>query len=283
MLFITALCIYFVSNAQTSVWKVENQGSEFYLCGTSHVLRDQDLPLPAEFDLAYRASQKIVLEADVSKIKDPTIAQSMLSKSMLTDGKTLKTVLSETTYNKLSEECAKLGLPMQSLSMLKPSMLSITILGMKMLQLGLKNEGVDLFYYKKGIEDKKEISFLESVDLQIDLLTSGSDGIEEEFTSLFLHDLQNLEKEINLTIDSWKSGDAKFLNQKIKEIMKASPKYYHSLLKDRNDAWMGKLDVYLADKEVEMVLVGALHLYGKDGLLQQLKTKGYAISQVMNP
>jgi len=280
---ITALCIHFISNAQTSVWKVENETGTIYLCGTFHVLRDQDYPLPAEFDIAYKASKKIVIETDVSKMNDPALAQSIMSKAMFKDGKTLKTVLSEQTFNKLSKVCASLGLPLQSLLMLKPSMINVTILGVKMLQLGVKNEGVDMHYYKKAMKHKKEVSFLESVELQIDLLTQGSDGVEEEYILLFLDDLKKIEKETIAMLEDWKSGDDAFMNKKVDKIIKASPEYYEELLKNRNDAWMEKIPAYFEDKEIEMVMVGAMHLHGKDGLLHQLEQKGYTLTQVIAP
>ena len=54
---------------------------------------------------------------------------------------------------------------------------------------------------------------------------------------------------------------------------------YKSLIADRNDAWLPKIEAMLKTREVEFVLVGALHLAGDDGLLSQLATRGYKVRQ----
>ncbi|CAM5192640.1 TraB/GumN family protein [Alishewanella longhuensis] len=52
------------------------------------------------------------------------------------------------------------------------------------------------------------------------------------------------------------------------------------MLVDRNDAWMKTLE-QLNEPGV-MVLVGALHMVGEDGLLTLLADRGYSIKQVIN-
>jgi len=41
-------------------------------------------------------------------------------------------------------------------------------------------------------------------------------------------------------------------------------------------------EIYLTTKPVEFIIVGMGHLYGPDGLLIQLKNKGYKIKQLEN-
>ena len=49
---------------------------------------------------------------------------------------------------------------------------------------------------------------------------------------------------------------------------------------ERNNAWMRDLNHYLASPEVEFVLVGALHLPGNVGVLNQLREQGYEVEKV---
>jgi hypothetical protein len=58
------------------------------------------------------------------------------------------------------------------------------------------------------------------------------------------------------------------------------PEVYQTLLVERNEAWMPQLEAMFASKEVEFVLVGALHLAGKDGVLAKLGARGYRITQL---
>ena len=61
-------CI-FVHNAiaESPVWKVTNGEEHLYLGGTIHLLGQSDYPLPAGFEHAYRAAEKIVFETDIQK------------------------------------------------------------------------------------------------------------------------------------------------------------------------------------------------------------------------
>jgi uncharacterized protein YbaP (TraB family) len=55
---------------------------------------------------------------------------------------------------------------------------------------------------------------------------------------------------------------------------------YQRLLVERNKDWMPKIEALFSRKGRAFVVVGAAHLVGPDGLLAQLKAKGYAIEQL---
>ena len=63
-------------------------------------------------------------------------------------------------------------------------------------------------------------------------------------------------------------------------MIKEFPELYKSLLVDRNVSWLKYIERMLTTADVEFVLVGALHLIGEDGVLQQLKARGYAITRL---
>ena len=52
------------------------------------------------------------------------------------------------------------------------------------------------------------------------------------------------------------------------------------LLVDRNKNWLPKLEAPFTRKGHALVIVGAAHLVGPDGLLAMLKAKGYTIEQL---
>ena len=80
--------------------------------------------------------------------------------------------------------------------------------------------------------------------------------------------------------DAWRRGD----NLKLKEVAITPlkndfPNVYQNLVVKRNDAWIEKIERMLETQEVELVLVGALHLVGDDGLLEKLAARGYRIQK----
>ena len=60
------------------------------------------------------------------------------------------------------------------------------------------------------------------------------------------------------------------------------PQLYHRINVDRNDAWVPRLQRMLDDetKDDTLVVVGALHLLGEDGVVEKLRAKGYKVKRI---
>ena len=55
---------------------------------------------------------------------------------------------------------------------------------------------------------------------------------------------------------------------------------YEYLLVERNENWLEKINHMLLDPKVEFVLVGSLHMAGKEGLISMLRQQGVTIEQL---
>jgi len=266
--------------SQSSVYEVQGNGTRFYIGGSIHLLREQDYPLPKEFDVAFDNSEILVLEADISKMEDPAIAQKMLGMTMYQDDRTLKTVLSEEVYNELKTACASYGISMANMGKLKPSMVIMTLTIMELQKLGVASEGVDKHYLNKALKTDRSVLYLETIDEQMSLIAGMGEGNEDEFVKHSLNDIKENSDIFEELIDTWKDGTANPMLKQIKEFKADYPELYQSLLVDRNNTWIPQLEGYLETKEVEFVVAGALHLYGSEGVLQQMKDKGYKVKQL---
>ena len=58
------------------------------------------------------------------------------------------------------------------------------------------------------------------------------------------------------------------------------PVLYDTLITNRNNKWMADLLSLNNNDIIEFVLVGTLHINGKEGLLHQLRNAGYQINQL---
>ena len=273
-------CVSISSFSQTSVWKVTKGGNELYLAGTIHLLKPADFPLQQQFYTALAAADVLYVEADVDKMSDPSMAQLMMSSMQLSDGKTLNTVLDEDIYTKLEAECAKLSLPLANLNQFKPSLVVVTLSAMKMMSMGFSTEGVDKHLMAKAKETEKPIKFMESVEFQIDLLSTMGEGNENNFVAYSLKDLDSVEVLVDQMFSDWKSGSSTIMSEQIAEMASDFPQLYHSLLVERNQSWLTKIDALISDDQIELIAVGTLHLHGDDGLIKQLENKGYKVKQL---
>jgi uncharacterized protein YbaP (TraB family) len=263
----------------SSVWKVSKDGNSLFLGGSIHILRSGDFPLPKEFDRAFSQSSMLVLETDIEQLADESIAQYLLTRMILPGGKTLESILDSDTYEMLKVKCEEYGIPLDSVSLLKPSMI-ITILTMMEIQKsGFVQQGVDVHYLEKAKKVKKPRGFLETIEAQIDMLVTMGDGYENDYVKYSLYDMDNTENDLTDIVSEWRKGGASSTEEAILEMKSQWPVLYKTMLVDRNAAWLPQINEYLAGGSPVLVIVGLAHLHGPDGLLRQLAESGCTVEQ----
>jgi uncharacterized protein len=270
--------------AQSSVWKVTRGGSTLYLGGTCHILRPEDFPLPAEFDIAYAASTKLFFETDVERMLSDELEDVIAKRGMYTDGRTLEGILTPHIWKDVQRYAAKSGVSDQKLRRMKPWLLVIMMAGIEMQKLGITNEGVDFFYYKKAKARRKGVGELETFEAHIEFLTQLGTGRESEMIAQTLEDLHEVPDMMSNLLAAWRAGNVEALDELMLHDMRSKyPAIFDQLLVSRNNAWMPKIEDLLRTSDVEFILVGVGHMAGPEGLLAQLRQRGYSIEQIKAP
>ena len=269
------------ASAETSVWKARKGTAVIYLGGTCHVLRETDYPLPPEFEKAYQASEVVVFETDIGKLRDPETQRKFLATAMYADGSTIDRHLSPRAYAELSAYCEANDIPLQMLSRFRPSLLMVTLAIMELTEMGITQQGVDQYFYDLAFKDKKIVEGLETADEQIQHIVSMADGNEDEFVIYSIRDLKNIKTQFESLANAWRTGDTGKLNQiMIADLEARWPRLYKKLIADRNRNWLPLIDAYQKTPRTEFVLVGVGHLVGPDGLVEALRKKGYKVDKL---
>lgn len=267
--------------AEASVWQVTKDEQKLYLGGTVHLLRPGDYPLPEEYDRAYKDSEELVFEIDISLVNDLAFQTKLLQEMTYSDGSTLKTVLNDEAYEALSQFASTSGMPMMMMESFKPGMVVTMLQALEIQKLGFTPEGVDMHFNNRAVSDGKPIAALESLEQQIGFLSAMGVGYESEFVLQSLKELESTEEMMSEMVDAWRSGDSSELNDLfVAEMQASSPEMYQSLLVDRNNAWIPQLEQMMLDQDTEFVLVGAAHLIGDHGVVKQLRDRGYQVEKL---
>ena len=269
--------------AESSVWKVSKDKKHFYLGGTVHLLSPQDHPLPQEFINAYQDSDKLVFEIDLAALQTPEYQQTFLSAMMYSSDKTLIEGLNKETYSKLKNFLISRNIPIENFAQFQPWAVALTITTLEYQLLGMKPEyGVDAFFHKLALAENKEVGSLETPDEQISFLKSMGKVEPNIMINYTLRDLEMLPEFIKILKDSWRNGDIETFttNSSIVQMKSEFPELYSTLVTDRNNNWMSDLLRLNSDDTTEFVLVGAMHLNGKEGLLNQLQLAGFKVEQL---
>ncbi len=267
--------------AESSVWEIRKNGQRLFLGGTIHMLSDSDYPLPEAYDRAYQKSAVVVLETDAQAMQQPQFQQKMMAAMIYQDGRNLKQVLSEDTFKALSQHMTARGIPLDQMLLFKPGMISMTLSVVELQRLGQTAKGVDHFFGTRAKQDGKSLGQLETVEQQITFLATMGKGREDDMIMYTLRDLADLPTILSEMKTAWRAGDMAALEKSsLQEMQDAFPEIYKTLLVDRNNDWMPQIEALLMSEPVEFVLVGSLHLAGDDGVLQQLRSRGYQIKQM---
>lgn len=266
--------------AETSLWSVSKNGNQLYLGGTIHLLKKEDYPLPAEFNRAFNQSDKLVLETNIEKAQTAEFGKKVSMLLTYSAGQSLKDALSKKTFSKLKKYLAERNIPISQFIRFKPAMVVLVLSMIELKNIGMVDIGVDQYFYEKAKQAGKAMVYLETVEEQLHFLSSMGKGNEDEMITSTIDDLSRIRTTMAVIKSAWEKGDEKKLAEAtLTEMMQDYPDLYQSLIVKRNNNWMPDIERMMQDKKIETVLVGALHLVGKDGLLQQLRNRGYSVKK----
>lgn len=269
-----------VTQAASSVWKVEKNGNQLFIAGTLHLLEPADYPLPTEFEKAFQESDIIVFETDVDEIKSAQFQQAMLA-AMFNNGTKLKSQLSSETWNKLEKHLAKRGISLMQFNDLKVSMALLTLTVIEYQAMGFTAPGVDATYFEKAQKANKVIKSLETPQEQINFLADMGNDDPEAAVKYTLDELKELPRLVNGLKTAWLNGDLQALETHgLSEMRSQHPKMYATLISVRNEKWLKQIDGFISTPKTEALYVGALHMAGIDGLVARLKEKGYRVKKL---
>lgn len=267
--------------AGSSVWEVSNGTQRFFLGGTVHILSAADYPLPPEFEAAFAQADKLVLETNLLQLQDPQFQQTMQREVSYRDGQNLKQYLRPETFKALEDFCAIRGIPVSSLIGFKPGMVSMMLTMIELQRLGLVGIGVDAYFNTRALEENKALGQLETAEQQLGFIAGMGIGQEDALIAYSLRDIDDLAQLMRSIKFVWREGNMPGLEAiALKPLIDDFPAIYESLMLSRNRAWLAQLDAMMQSPEVELILVGVLHLAGEDGLLDQLAAKGYKLRQL---
>lgn len=270
--------------AQSSAWKISDDSNHtIYIGGTIHLLRSSDYPLPQEFDEAYAKADYIVFETDLSLVHSQNMQRMLAQKMELPAGQNLSGKLSPKTYSQLKEYVESQGYGVKKFDRLQPWAVMLILTQLKLSQIGIDQNGVDSYYSERSLHDSLPQRYLESVEKQIGIITNIGEGEEDAVILQTLRDMKEFPSMMAWMVADWRVGKTDRLERElVLEMKEESPKMYSRVLVERNNAWMPQLIKMLHEEKRGFVLVGAMHLLGNEGLLEQFRRKGYKIEAVEN-
>ena len=273
------------------LWKVSDADNDVYLLGSFHMLKPGDYPLSADVDAAFDDAESLMFELPPDEVLSPELGVAMARSALRKTGTPLNSDLPEATAAKLadwadanSDQLQAAGLSTMTLQMFDPWFVGLTISVIEMKKAGLDaNLGLDMHFIERAQATSKPTAGLETGQEQIAVFQTMSQAEQLQFLEESMSEADGAQGELDKLHDAWRRGDQDVLWDGMAGSMRRDyPKLYQRINVARNDAWVPRLQRMLDDEASDdtLVVVGALHLLGEDGVIAKLRAKGYRVERI---
>jgi uncharacterized protein YbaP (TraB family) len=268
-----------VTSSKHILYRVRGpKGATVYLLGSVHLLNADAATLPPEVDSAFARARSVTFETSL----DSAMARGaeMMMRGRYSDGKTLRGTMSPAHAAKADSLLHAYGLSLDQVNGLKPWLVSLVMAQLAMQRLNFQPQyGVDMQLNARAKQASKPVLGLESVDFQMGLFDALTPADQERML-VESDGPEATAKQLGAIRDAWSHGDAAGLDSMINARMADAPTLLDALVLNRNRSWIPKIETMLQGSDDALVVVGAGHLVGKQGVVALLKAKGYTIEQM---
>jgi len=264
------------ARGDTSVWSMKGARNTVYLAGSVHALPKDHAQFPEQLERAYKAADVIVLEVDLDDMNPLDAIKFISSNGTLPANQSLADVVGAEPYARVSKLAASLDVPEIVISKLEPWSAALILTQYALTKTGFDPAlGIDMQITERARADGKSVEGLETVIDQLSVFDARSFEEQTRFLLDSADDVPKLGDDLEDLIDAWRSGNLRALEKAFVEERAKSPELYDALLGARNRKWLPKIEALLQEDRDYLVVVGALHYVGKEGLLALLAADGH--------
>jgi uncharacterized protein YbaP (TraB family) len=265
------------AEAASPVWAIRGAHNTVYLAGSIHLLPEADAALPPAFARAYADSARLVMEIDLGKLDPSDALGTLLQHGGLPEGTSLREVVGAPRYARTRAAAGALDLPLASMDQEAPWMVALQLTELEYARLGFDpQQGVEQQLLRRALADHKTTGGFESLADEMGVFEALTPAAQLRFLDMVLDDLDDTGNETRAVLAAWRRGDTARLAALLAAEYRSFPALYDALVMDRNRHWLPEIERLLRGDENCLVVVGALHLVGKGGLLEALRHDGFA-------
>ncbi|HXV29872.1 MAG TPA: TraB/GumN family protein [Sinorhizobium sp.] len=280
-----------IPNGKGLLWKIEGEGlAPSFLLGTMHVTDPRVLAMPAGAADAFAGAATVIIESDeiVDQKKASAAIMMRPDLTMFADNKTINDFLEPNDRARLEAGLKARGIPLPLVARMKPWMIAsfVTLPACEFTRKAAGASFLDKKLAEDAVNDGKTLKGLETLVEQL----SAMDSLPVEWHLRALIDTLALGKTIDDVLatmtDLYLDGDTGMIMPMMKAVSaEVSPgdlgyaDFEQRIIVDRNRTMAERAGPILREGNAFMA-VGALHLPGKEGLIELLRQQGFTVTAV---
>ena len=257
------------------LFEVKGERATHYLLGSVHLLPPTAMPPPPALDAAYAATRLLVVETDLDALATPELQARMLGAAREDRAGGLEAQVGKKLFGKLQARAKALGMPTPVCAELRAWFCALTLelYPLQQAQFAV-TYGIDQRYFSLAREDGRAVVSLETPEFQVALFAQMPEALSKQMLAATLDEATSRSQDPEELLRVWRAGDLDALDDVVRDMRKRYPELYARILADRTRAWVAPLAERLTQDVPMLVVVGAAHLPGTDGLLALLKARG---------
>jgi uncharacterized protein len=247
-----------------------------------HVLPDGYAWTTPEIDAAMSASDSFIFEVPVDEAALKDEKDFIVHKGILPAHQSLRGLLSSSEFQTYSSVLKRAGLRPEQFERYRPWLAAVMV-GLAYLHsedlTKLKGADDDIMAFARS--RGKPLLYLETMEQQMALLTSGPDSSQLNALRSLIITLPRARTQEKDLREAWSSGDAQRFTALLDGYFRGRPEARDFLISSRNRNWLGTIRQYLdRPAGTAMITVGAAHIGGEQGLVALLCGEGYEVDRV---
>lgn len=289
ILLIIAMTVVGISAQAQLLWKVSGNGLQkpSYIFGTHHYAPLTVLDSVPQIRQVQNDVEQVCGEVDMLNTRDlPRLTAEAI---MLPPGSSLNDFIPDAdrpTVDKAMRSLIGFGLDNPAVQRMCPAAISnqlIAAIVTKYLPKVSLDQQLDTYFQIKADKAGKKVLALETAQDQLKMLFSQPPARQGKMLVCLAENTEWNASIIEMATDAYMHRDIETLkevtNQKLGDDCDSTPEEDAMLLSNRNRAWMEQIPKMLANAPT-LVVVGAAHLVGDEGLLSLLRQSGYTVDPV---
>ncbi len=270
-----------VGESRATVWRVQGDHNRVYLLGSIHILSKQAYPLKPALEGAFNDASRLVFEIDLTRFTQKNFKEEFSQTAFYPPRQSIAKKLSPRTIGLLNNLLPLYGLTLKQVERFKPWFLAETLSSRTLEMAGFSEQlGIDLYFYRKAQTAGKPVMGLETLRDQAEIFAHFSDEQNEQYLLSTISGLPAYAEMIRHLVNAWRDGDVKALDRLLNEDKRADPATHAVLFSKRNSKWIPEIERLAHQNENYLIIVGAGHLVGDDGVVALLRRAGYSVQQL---
>lgn len=265
---------------EPALWHIADADSEIWIFGSVHMLPAGVEWRNERLDAAFASADEFITETATGPDAVEAFQQASAQHGAMPAGERLSDRLGREDRVRLRRAINANGLDADAVEGTRPWLVALQLSLMAAMREGQDpDNGVENILFTEAARDGKRMSFFETPDEQIRILSDLPPEAEAHFLAVTLREIEGDSATAMAAMDrAWAEGDTAALDHMLaKQWREAGPVVHEAMILRRNRAWADEIAERLDGSGRIFIAVGAAHLLGDGSVIDLLRERGVTV------